>query len=312
MPGDPRRTALAVEAHRGWPERGGGARVLRARAQLARALWSASGERRLPTGVELDRALMALPPSELTWVCELSPLAPLYLLPTRPFVHALARTIVEVGARRVVEVAAGDGFLARCLRHAAPALQVIATDSGAWRMPEARMNAGERRALAHLPVPGLRLGSDVQKLGARLAAHQLAPDLVLCAWLPPGHLLDQLIRAPVDYVLEIGAGSGVTASAYSWRFQHEFLEGPLARHARCRLDARPTRTLHSRATLYFGARHPEHFEERVRPDDWLWQFKPKRRNAGDPDLRAGAPGERAVTVRAAQRVGARGREMRNR
>ena len=103
---------------------------------------------------------------------------------------------------------------------------------------------------------------------------------MLCSWLPPGHLLDELIRAPVQHVLEIGAGSGVTASAYSWRFQHEFLEGPLEQSARCRLDTRPARTLHSKVTLYFGAQHPDFFEERVRPGDWLWQYKPVKPKLG--------------------------------
>ena len=115
------------------------------------------------------------------------------------------------------------------------------------------MSASERRALAKVAVPGLALGVDVLPLEASQAIASCAPELVLCSWLPPGHrLLDTLIRAPVRYVLELGAGSGVTASAYSWRFAHEFLEGPLEQSARCRLDARPHKALHSRVTLYFG------------------------------------------------------------
>ena len=138
------------------------------------------------------------------------------------------------------------------------------------------MSRDEQRAHAAAAVPGLRLGASVQKLGARRALATFAPDVVFCAWLPPGQLLDALIRAPVRYVLEIGAGSGVTASAYSWRFAHEFLEGPLALRARCRLDARPAELLHSRITLYYGRAHPDFYEERVRPGDWLDQFRPRR------------------------------------
>jgi len=78
----------------------------------------------------------------------------------------------------------------------------------------------------------------------------------------------------VKYVLEIGAAGGVTSSAWSWRYAHEFCDGPLETLARCRLDTRPARELHSRATLYFGALHPEHALERVRPGDWLWQYCP--------------------------------------
>lgn len=269
------RRALALDAHAGFPAHGGGARAVRTRAALARALWTRTGARRLPGERELDAALTRIAPDDLTWVCELSPLAPLYLLPTRRFAHALARTIAALGAKRVVEVAAGDGFLTRALRMVAPALSIVATDSGAWEAPEARMTIGERRLHARLRVPGLALGSDVRRLDAEAAIRTLRPDLVLCAWLPPGALLDTLVRADVAHVLEIGAGSGVTASAYAWRFAHEFLEGPLERAARCRLDDDPKRTLHSRLTLYFGAAHPEHFEETVQRGDWLWQFRPR-------------------------------------
>ena len=101
------------------------------------------------------------------------------------------------------------------------------------------------------------------------------PDLVVACWLPPGPLLDQIIRSPVKHVLEIGAAGGVTSSQWSWRFNHEFLDGPLEKLARCRLDERPKRVLHTRATLYYGATHPDHSVERVRPGDWLWQFRPR-------------------------------------
>ena len=235
--------------------------------------------------------LAPLPAAELWWMCELSPLGPLYLLPTRPFVRALARTIVKLGARRVLEVAAGDGFLSRALRSQAPELEVIASDSGAWSRPQARMRPEEIARLRATHVPGLALGDDVVKLDARRAIETFQPDLVLASWLPPSSLLDVLVRAKVRHVLEIGAGSGVTASAYSWRFAHEFLEGPLEQSARCRLDARPAASLHSRITLYFGAAHPEHHEERVGPGDFLHQFKPRQvASAGAAATRPGRGG----------------------
>jgi hypothetical protein len=267
---------LAADAHAGFPARPGTPRVRRARAALARALWRRDGARRLPGGSELDRALAALPPEELAWVCEFAPLGPLYLLPTRPFVAALAREVTALGARRVVEVAAGDGFLAAALQRALPAAEVIATDSGAWSRPAARMSPAERRAHARDAVPGVRLGEGVRRLPALRAVRELAPDLVIAAWLPPGPLLDRLIRAETRHVLEIGAAGDVTAAgAWSWRFAHDTREGPLERTARCRLDARPARRLHSRVTLYFGRSHEEHHCERVRPGDWLWQFRPR-------------------------------------
>jgi hypothetical protein len=277
--GAPSRRAWAAAARAGFPERRGSRVRLRARAQLARALWTARGERKLPSQRELDRALRAVTAAELEQLCEWTVFGPLYLLPTRRFVHALARQLRALGVRRVLEVAAGDGLLARSLAAADRSLRVIATDSGAWEPAAARMRPAERRALRGRAVAGLTLGDNVLKQDARRAIAQHRPELILCSWLPPGHLLDDLIRAPVRYVLEIGAGSGVTASAFSWRFAHEFLEGPLTHCARCRLDLHPPRELHTRITLYYGAAHRDHAEDAVRRGDWLWQFRPKKQSS---------------------------------
>ncbi|HEY6882107.1 MAG TPA: hypothetical protein VI299_28955 [Polyangiales bacterium] len=264
---------LTREARAGFPSRRGGARAIAGRARLVRALIDARGRRRLPATAELDAALRGTRSEDLAWLCEFSPLAPLYLLPTRPFIQALAREIRAREVTRVLEVAAGDGFLARALKRVAPELDVHATDSGAWSDPRARMTRAERRSLRD--VPGLALGEDVEQLDAVRAIRRYRPELVLCSWLPPGHLLDDFVRARVQYVLEIGAGSGVTGSAYSWRFAHEFLEGAIARHARSRLDERPAAQLHSRVTLYFGRDHAEYHEDPVQRGDWLYQFRPK-------------------------------------
>lgn len=248
----------------------------RAREDLARLLWTRSGGRRLPATRTLDAVLTRLRRGELTDLCEFDSRGPLYLLPTRELVRALAARIRALRGRRVLEVAAGDGFLSSALRRAAPELEILASDSGAWIEPQARMTARERRQLRGLNVPGVRLGPSVLRLEALDAVRRVRPDLVLAAWLPPGTLLDRLIRAPVRHVLEIGAKGGVTPGAWSWRFRHEFCE-ELELYARCRLDERPRRELHSRLTLYYGARHPSHARERVRPGDWLWQFRPRPR-----------------------------------
>ncbi len=240
--------------------------MVAARAALAKLLWNAAGERRVAPAAALDRALSALPPGELAWLCELSALGPLYLFPTAPFLRALAARIRGCGAKRVVEVAAGDGFLSSSLARAAPDLQIIATDSGAWEQPAARMSAAERRALSKMDVAGLALGDGVRRLEARAAIAKLKPDLVLACWLPPGPALARVIRSPVRYVLELGAGSGITGDARCWRFEHEFCDGPLETAARCRLDERPREELHSTVTLYFGAAHEEFAERR----HWLF------------------------------------------
>lgn len=247
-----------------------------ARETLARLLWTRSGARRMPGTAALDAALADLRRGELFRICELDARGPLYLLPTREFVRALAARIRAIGARRVLEVAAGDGFLSRLLRKAAPEIEVIASDSFAWIDPRARMNACEKRELAGKQVPGVRPGPEVLRLDALSAIRRTRPHLVLASWLPPGTLLERLIRAPVRHVLEIGAKDGVTPGAWSWRYAHEFCE-ELEQSARCRLDQRPRRALHSRITLYCGASHPDHACERVRRGDWLWQFRPRRR-----------------------------------
>lgn len=274
-PPPPDRRTLVAEARAGWPSRKGGARAVAARAAFARCVWNARGERRLPSPAALDAALTGLARADLDWICEFGPLGPLYFLPTTRWVKALATTVRELGARRVLEVAAGDGFLARCLAAAAPELEVHASDSGAWERPKARMSAAERQALRGVAVPGLGLGASVERLEARAAIAKFKPDLVLAAWLPPGPLLEKLVRARVAHVLEVGAAGGVTSGAWHWRWAHDFCEGPLETLARCRLDARPAVERHSRITLYFGARHPDHALEQVRPGDWLWQFRPK-------------------------------------
>jgi hypothetical protein len=215
---------------------------------IERLLWDARGNRRVPSQRAFDRAAERLTPGRLERICEFNPRGPIYLIPTLPFLRALARSIRGTGARSVLEVAAGDGYLARQLSRVAPDLRVTATDSGRWERPQARMNARERRRLRRVRVPGLSLGSDVARLDAVSAIHRFKPDLVLACWLPPGPLLGRIIRA-APLVLEIGAGSGVTGDIRCWRYPHEFCE-KLDALGRCRLDERPRRQLHTHVTLY--------------------------------------------------------------
>jgi len=211
--------------------------------RVERLLWDESGNRRVPAESAFDRAVSRLRRGELERICELNRYGPIYFIPTRPFLRALAR---KIGKRKVLEVAAGDGHLARELaRHG---VRIVATDSGKWDKPQARMNAAEKRALRGKRVAGLRLGENVMRIEAVQAIRKFKPDLVLACWLPPGPLLGCVIRA-APAVLEIGAGSGITGDIRCWRYEHEFLE-PLDALGRCRLDERPARKLHTRVTLY--------------------------------------------------------------
>ncbi len=240
---DVNRRAAAADARAGFPSRGKGAA---ARAATARLLWNEDGDRLVPPLAALDRALAALPRGELEWICEWNLLAPIYLIPTRPFLRALARGMRACGARRVLEVAAGDGHLSAALAREAPDLEVAASDSGAWERPTARMNARERRELKRKEIAGLAPGPGVHRLEARAAIRKFKPHLVLACWLPPGPLLSRVLRSGARWVLEIGAGSGITGDIRCWRFEHEFCE-ELDRLGRCRLDGQK---LHTRATLY--------------------------------------------------------------
>jgi len=214
--------------------------------EIARLLWTSGGRRRLPSSAAFDRAVSALPRGELERLCEFNPWGPIYFIPTRRFLRALARAIRETGARSVLEVAAGDGHLARELSRAAPDLRLAATDSGAWERPQARMSARERRELRGTTVPGLVLGEGVQRIDALAAIRRRRPDLVLACWLPPGTLLSRIARA-APLLLEIGAGSGITGELL--RRPHRRLDD-LEPLARCRLDERPRQRLHTRVTLY--------------------------------------------------------------
>lgn len=229
----------------GWPLRRG---RVSARVRMARLLWTVRGERKLPSLAAFDRAAAQLALGELEELCEFNPVGPVYSIPTLPFVRALLRRIRACGARKIVEVAAGDGHLSRSLAVMAPDLRVTATDSFSWEKPGARMNAREKRALRLVPVLGLVPGPGVLRMGALRAIEELRPDLVLCSWLPPGPLLLRIIRS-APQVLEIGAGSGITGDIRAWRYEHEFCDEVEA-VGRCRLDERPQRKLHTTVTLY--------------------------------------------------------------
>lgn len=232
-----------------------------AREALAAVLWNADGTRRLPTERALVSAIEACDRRDLWWVCEASSAGPLYLLPTREWVRALARFVTRVKARTVLEVAAGDGFLSACLAHALPGVKVIATDDHSWRRPAARMNDSDRVEFAGVDFAGITAAPAVQRVAATRAVKTYAPDLTVIAWAPPGSLVRRVVRAEgASLVLDLGA-DGFTGDTSAWRYRKEFLDGPLVERALCRLDARPSEGRATNATLYYGRAHPDHGEE---------------------------------------------------
>ena len=229
-----------------------------ARAALAAVLWTKDGRRRLPRERALVRALEACDARDVWWVCEASRAGPVYLLPTREWIDALARWLDVQKARVVVEVAAGDGFLSACLRRARPKLRVIATDDFSWTRAQRRMSPRDRRELAGVPIAGIRPAPDVERIAATAAVKKHAPDVVIVSWAPPGTLVERVIRSDVALVLEIAVAGDVCGNGErTWRFHKEFLDGPLEARALCRLDARPRTTRHTLVTLYYGRAHDD-------------------------------------------------------
>lgn len=228
------------------------------RNRFIRALWDERGRRRLPPDKELRGAISALPSEEVWNLCETSPFGPVYLLPTREWLRALARYIDSLKVRRVLEVAAGDGFLSQCLAKARPQLKVVATDDHSWTKPAGRMTAVEqRRHSAVGKIQGIRPAAHVSKMSVTKAVAQHRPDLVIVAWPPPGRLVERAIKGPCRYVLDLSVDGDVCGdNIRTWKYEKEFLDGPLVERALCRLDGKPLQFPATTATLYYGARHP--------------------------------------------------------
>ncbi len=230
-----------------------------ARQQLADVLWDADGQRKLPSERALVAAIAACHPRDVWWVCETSSAGPVYLLPTREWLRVLVRALEGWGARSILEVAAGDGFLSACLARARPDWTVRATDDHSWRTVAGRAK-GE--VVEGVPLSGIRAGAQVEKLSAARAVAKYEPDVVLVSWAPPGPLVERVIRAPSKLVLDLGVDGDVCGDdTRTWRYEKELLDGPLETRALCRLDRGDREARATRATLYYGARHPRHHRD---------------------------------------------------
>jgi len=227
------------------------------RGALIEVLFDGNGRRKLPRERDLAAAIDACGAEDTWWVCEANSYGPLYFLPTREWLGELVALVDSLKAKSVLEVGAGDGFLSFCLSRRRPDLKVTATDDFSWTKPSARQNDDDRAEFDGVAFAGIRPMAHVVKHGAVAAVTALRPDLVLCAWPPPGTLVERVIRAPSKHVVDISVDGDVCGNGEkTWRFEKEFLSGPLEDRGLCRLDGDGPRQ--TRCTLYFGARHRRH------------------------------------------------------
>lgn len=168
-------------------------------------------QRLLFAGGGLERKPVSLGAFRLVWplVRQKSYLMPLveprgiYCFYSRPLVSALA---ARIGDRRCVEIAAGDGTLARFLR--AAGTDVVATDDFSWQKTR----------------PGAAT-ADVVRQDARAALRERAPQVVLCSWPPAGNTFEQWVfKTPsVETYIMIGSRSEQAAGSFAdYRGQDAF------------------------------------------------------------------------------------------
>ena len=94
-----------------------------------------------------------------------------YLIPPAELVRELR---LVIGTRKTLEIGAGRGILASCLRHAG--VDITAVDDQSWE--------------GTIPM-----GRDVLVMDGREALVRFQPQVVLCSWPPPGNSFENEILA---------------------------------------------------------------------------------------------------------------------
>jgi hypothetical protein len=158
---------------------------------VAQRLLFAGGLRRKAVSMAAFRLLWPLVPDRRLLMPLVQPRG-IYCFYSRELVRAIA---ARVGGRPCLEVAAGDGTLARLLGEAG--LAVRATDDGSWG-----------QAIAYPP--------EVERLEAREALERHAPRAVICSWPPPGNAFERRILAAPRVELYVVVGSRHRFAAGDW------------------------------------------------------------------------------------------------
>jgi len=209
-------------------------------------LFDGAGRRRLPLTAELDRimsgSLVSL--SSTLYSRENPAGVELWHLPTVEWIDGLTAWIRSRNYTRVLEVGAGDGFVAHLLRERLPGVEVVAQDNRRW---------AEHTHTLYPPV--IECGGVEDCGGAIETARVFQPDLILWIWAPMGAVgADELLGLCREYLLVGESEDGCTGgfpSNSTLRVEDEALVA-LERFARCRTDF--WGALHTQHTLYKGAR----------------------------------------------------------
>ncbi len=117
----------------------------------------------------------------------------------------IARLVALIDDRPCVEIAAGDGTLARFLRDAGA--EVVATDDHSWKQT--------RRAVANVVVDQ----------DARTALRERTPEVVLCSWPPAGNDFERWVfKTPSvkTYIVIAGVDESAAGNWKDYREQTAF------------------------------------------------------------------------------------------
>lgn len=186
---DPSGDAVSLARHRG-------------RVWLARHYWNAPTP---PAFAAVRRFMDSLRDTDGTSLArEALRTQPVYQLWTAESLAALAAWLTRRGARRILEVGAGDGRLTHWLQPLVPQAMFVATDDGSWH------------------ITGSHRLADVRPASVETALRRHAPDTVLSSWMPYRVDWTPAFRATASvarYVL-IGEGEwGCVGTHAAWQAQ---------------------------------------------------------------------------------------------
>jgi hypothetical protein len=123
------------------------------------------------------------------------------------FIAHIVKTINKLGAHKIIEIGAGDGFLSHFLKR--KGIDIIPTDD--------------------CSRPYIKYTEQVKKLNHKEALKKYKPDLVVINWeeLDATYSIDALNYASVKYLLWIGEGhGGCTGSKDLWEYDSENTKNP--------------------------------------------------------------------------------------